>query len=397
MIYAVLRMVQIKILLITIIGLMQTIFSRRSLRLFIIIFVVTVLLFALGWFIFLRPDITNLNKSAQTAGTSLQNITLTEFDANGKLLWEITSKRANYRPDNKLVDVEDVKGKFYRNGEALMEATGDKGTIDQSTKEISLVGNIKAIAVQEKIDMKADRMVWKAEADILKATGNIQINKPADNLKMTGNELTAIPSTNVYSLEKNVIATSIEPPLEMKSEKITWDVKSDRVFTEVPLSVVQVKDKLQLSANKGDWNVTKKEVTFTGDIKAKDPKLDVEIEAAQANWNLDKKLVTLPVAFTASSKSRGLIVKAQKGQAQVEEERINLTGQVSASFSSTQGVVNADQVEWLIPNKTVTADGNITYQQPDKNLNIKGDRAVANLESQTVTVTGANVLSTLNP
>lgn len=128
---------------------MQT-FSRRTLRLFIIILVITVLIFALGWFIFLRPEIASLNKSAQTAGSSLQNITLTEFDRDGKLLWEITSKRADYREDRKIADVEDVKGKFYRNGEPLMEATGDKGTIDQSTKEISLEGNIKAIAVQEK-------------------------------------------------------------------------------------------------------------------------------------------------------------------------------------------------------------------------------------------------------
>lgn len=375
---------------------MQT-FSRRNIRLFIIIFMVTVLIFGLGWFVFLRPAITSLNKSAQTAGTSLQNITLTEFDAKGKLLWEITSKRADYRPDSKIADVEDVKGKFYRDGELLMEATGDKGTIDQSTKEISLNGSIKAIAFQEKIDMKADRMVWKAEDDVLKATGNIQIDKPDDKLKMTGKELTAKPSTSIYSLEKEVIVTAIEPPLQMKSEKITWDAKRDRVFTEVPLSVVQVKDKLQLSANKGDWNVKKKEVTFTGDIKAKDPKLDIEIAAAQAMWNLDKKLITLPVAFTASSQSRGIIVNAQQGQAQIDEQQINLTGQVTASFRSTQGVVNADKVEWLIPTKIVTADGNIMYQQPDKSLNIKGDRAVANLELQTITVTGTDVLSTLTP
>jgi len=110
-------------------------------------------MFALGWFIFLRPEISTLNKTAQTAGSSLQNITLTEFDANGKLLWEITSKRANYREDRKIADVEDVKGKFYRDGEPLMEATGDKGTIDQASKAISLEGNVKAIAVQEKINM----------------------------------------------------------------------------------------------------------------------------------------------------------------------------------------------------------------------------------------------------
>ena len=375
---------------------MQTL-SRRSLRLFIIIFVVTVLLFALGWFIFLRPEISSLNKTPQSAGSSLQNITLTEFDAEGKLLWEITSKRADYRADRKIADVQDVKGKFYRKGEPLMEATGDKGTINQSTKEITLEGNIKAIAIQEKINMQADRMVWKAEEDLLKATGHIEIDKPDDKLKMTGKELTAQPSTNVYSLEKSVIVTAIKPPLEMKSEKVTWDAKRDRVFTEVPISVLQIKDKLQLSANKGDWNMQKNEVTFTGDIKARDPKLDIDLVAAEAMWNLDKKLVTLPVAFTASSKSRGIIVNAEQGQAQLQEERINLTGQVLASFSSTQGVVKADQVEWLIPTKTITASGNISYQQPDKNLNIKGDRAVANLEQQTVTVTGKDVLSTLTP
>jgi lipopolysaccharide export system protein LptC len=96
---------------------MQQIFSRRNLRLFITIFVLTVLMFGLGWFIFLRPEISSLNKTAQTAGSSLQNITLTEFDANGKLLWEIQAKRANYREDRKIADVEDVEGKFYRDGE----------------------------------------------------------------------------------------------------------------------------------------------------------------------------------------------------------------------------------------------------------------------------------------
>jgi LPS export ABC transporter protein LptC len=377
-------------------SIMQT-FSRRNIRLFIIIFIVTVLIFALGWFVFFRPTITSLNKTPQTAGASLQNITLTEFDAQGKLLWEITSTNANYRQDSKIADVEDVKGKFYRSGEPLMEATGDKGTINQITKEIALEGNIKAIAIQEKIDMKADLMVWQSKEDVLKATGNIQIHKPDDNLTMTGKELTAKPSTNVYSLEKEVVVTSVKPPLEMKSDKVTWDAKRDRVFTEVPLSVLQVKDKLQLSANKGDWNIAKKEVTFTGDIKAKDPKLDVDLEAAQAVWNLDKKLVTLPVEFTATSKSRGIVVTAQQGQAQLQEEKINLTGQVSASFRSTQGTVKSDSVEWLIPSKTITANGNIIYQQPDKNLNVTGDRAVANLDLQTVTVTGTNVISTLTP
>jgi len=356
---------------------MQQIFSRRNLRLFITIFVATVLMFALGWFIFLRPSVTSLNKTAQTAGSNLQNITLTEFDSNGKLLWEIQAKRATYREDRKIADVEDVKGKFYRDGEPLMEATGNKGTIDQASK--------------------ADRMVWQSEEDLLKATGNIQIDKPEDKLTMTGKELTAKPSVNVYSMEKQVVVIAVEPPLEMKSEKVTWDAKRDRVFTDVPISVIQVKDKLQLTAKKGNWDIQKKEVTFTGDIKAKDPKLDVDIEAAQAVWNLEKKLVTLPVPFTGTSKSRGIVVKAQKGEAQVEREQINLIGEVSASFSSTQGVVNADKVEWLIPTKMITANGNIVYQQPDKNLNVRGDRAVANLESQTVIVTGANVLSTLNP
>ncbi|MFN5470419.1 MAG: LPS export ABC transporter periplasmic protein LptC, partial [Pseudanabaena sp.] len=160
--------------------------SRRNIRLFAIIFSITALISGLGWFVFLRPEVTSLNKPAQVAGSSLQNITLTEFDADGKLIWEITSKQADYRQDRKIADVQEVKGKFYRNGEPLMEVTGDKGTIDQASKEISLEGNIKAIAVQEKIDMVADQMTWKSEQDLLKATGNIQINKPEDQIKMTG-------------------------------------------------------------------------------------------------------------------------------------------------------------------------------------------------------------------
>jgi lipopolysaccharide assembly outer membrane protein LptD (OstA) len=88
-------------------------------------------------------------------------------------------------------------------------------------------------------------------------------------------------------------------------------------------------------------------------------------------------------------------IKAQRGEALLQEERIMLTGQVAASIQSTQGLVRADMVEWAIPDKTITASGNINYQQPERNFRVQGDRAVANLEQQTVTVSGSDVISTL--
>jgi LPS export ABC transporter protein LptC len=336
-----------------------------------------------------------------TPGSSLSNITLTEFDETGKLLWEIKAKRAEYRQERRIADVKGVSGKFYRDGKPIIEATGSTGTLDQATQIVTLAGQVKALAVDENITMKAAQMTWESKKDLLIATGDLQIQnqdaKTGRLITITGKSLQARPGANTFTLEKDVLALATKPPLEIRTDKITWAATKKRVFSESPIKVLQTKDAMQLSAKAGEWQLEKNLVIAKGDVVAEDKKLDLQINGSAIQWDIERQQVSLPEAFQALSASRGITVRAEKGAAQLNEQSIELTGNVNAGFTSTQGTVRCDQVAWTIPSQTITAKGNLFYEQPQNNLRISGQQAIANLEAQTIAVTGDEVVSEFMP
>jgi LPS export ABC transporter protein LptC len=370
--------------------------GSRLLRILALLAIAAAVGFGVIWLGTQKPSTPTVD-SQGPPGSSLLNTTLKEFDSKGNLLWEVKSERADYREDRKIADVVKVKGKFYKDGKPLIEATADAGVIDQASREIILKTNIKAIALKDKITLVADNMVWQSDRDLLTATGNLKIDKFDQKISIVGKTLKANPGLNTFTIEENVIVTSAKPPVEIKGKTITWNADTNKVFSKLPIDVLQIKDKMTLTAKKGEWDTKTQVVILEDGIKGKDPKLDVELETTKVFWNIEKQLVTIPVEFKAISSSRGIEVTAQNGEAQLDKEQINLVGRVQAGFKSTQGSVNSDKVEWLIPTQMVTADGNVTYQQPDKNLNVRGDRAVANLEKQTVQVTGTDVITQITP
>ncbi len=336
-----------------------------------------------------------------TPGSSLADITLTEFDETGKLLWEVKAKRADYRQEKRIADVKGVSGKFYRDGKPIIEATGSTGTLDQVTQIVTLAGQVKALAVDENITMKAAQMTWESKKDLLTATGDLQIQNqdPKTNrvITITGKSLQAKPGANTFTLEKDVLAIATKPALEIRTDRITWTAAKKRVFSDSPIKVLQTKDAMQLTAKTGEWQLEHNIVIAKGDVVAEDKKLDLQINGSQMQWDIEKEQVSLPEAFRAVSVSRGITVSAEKGAAQLKDQSIELTGNVNAGFSSTQGNVRCDQVAWTIPSQTIIAKGNLFYEQPQNNLRISGQEAIANLEMQTVAVTGSEVVSQFVP
>ncbi|NJK34201.1 MAG: LPS export ABC transporter periplasmic protein LptC [Oscillatoriales cyanobacterium SM2_2_1] len=334
--------------------------------------------------------------SPTEATSSLFDIRLTEFDQAGKLLWEVNAERIDYRQDRRVADVQKVSGRFYRDGELLITATSDTGVLNQVEQQIAMKGNVRAIAVKDNLTLTAAEILWNSKKDLMTGSGTVTIRQPKEKLSLTGQRLEARPSQNRFTLSDNVLGTAAKPPLEIRGRQITWDADRQRVFTDRPLTVLQATDRLTLSADRGQWDIAAQTLEVSGKVTAKDPSLELEILTTKAVWNLKRQIVTLPQAFTAVSAARGITVAAQTGSAQLQQESIFLQGQVKSSFQSTQGTVTADAVEWLIPSQRIIATGNIFYQQPERNLTVRGDRAVAQLDQQNIEVSGGSTETQLN-
>lgn len=332
-----------------------------------------------------------------TPSSEIIDATLREFDNQGNLLWEIQAKRGEYRQDRRIADIVDVNGKFFDAGKLVLEARGKTGIINQTTQEISIEGQVKGKVLKEEIDIICDNLEWSSPKDLIQATGNITFSQPKDGITVKGEKLEGKVSQNTYTLKRKVVVTTTKPAIEINSEAITWNVESQKIISEAPITARQAKENRQLTADRGTWDTKNQIVELLGKVQGQDNAMDVTVTTDKLLWNLLEQKVTLPDSFVVASASRGLRITAQTGIALFTDQRINLLGEVQAELQTDQATVSADRVNWEIPSQTVTADGGVRYNRRANNLRVQGDQAVANLELQTVQVTGANVISEFTP
>ncbi len=346
------------------------------------------------------PSTQPVKELTQPAGSSLSKITLTEVDKNGKLLWTITANKAEYTENNRRAVLTGIKGKFFKSGEELIDVKGATGSINQTTKEITIEGKVEAIAMKDNINLRSDRMVWRSDRGQLTASGNVKFIKDSEKdskILMVGKILTAYPSQNLFIMNRDVVATSVTPPLQLKSDKLMWNAAKDLVTSPQAIAITQTKDQLTLKSDQGAWNIKSNQVSLKGNIIGKVPESGIELETSSLVWDITKKLVALDTAVKIVSPIRQVSITANTGQANLATKTIRLNGEVKADAALRQAKINADQIEWAIPTQIITLEGNINYVQAERNVKVSGSKAIVNLGAQTIKVTGNDVITRITP
>ncbi len=322
----------------------------------------------------------------QAPGSTLDNVTLTEFDAQGNLIWEINASKADYSEDNFTAQIVTVSGKFYRQGKVLIEAQGRAGTVNQRERKITIDGDIKAKLLNENIQITADRMVWQADDDLLTATGNIKISQPDRQISLVGKSLRAVPSLSRFTLEQSVQVTSAQPPIVVETPALTWEAPQGIVRIDVPFRAIHQTEDLALNAAKGVWQIREQVLQLPQSVLLKAPKRDWQVTSRNLEWRIGENLVKFPQPLEITSPSRGFTLTSQGGAVNLAGQLIELQGKVKGTSTSNRSVITADRATWNIPQQLVTAQGNVFYRQAPSQLDVRGDRAVANLATQTIQV-----------
>ncbi|MFN3361798.1 MAG: LPS export ABC transporter periplasmic protein LptC [Pseudanabaenaceae cyanobacterium] len=348
-----------------------------------------------GIWVYFHPLTEQKGASPAPPGSTLGNVTLTEFDSQGNLIWEIKATKADYNEENFTATIVTVSGKFYRQGKVLIEATGKAGSVNQRERKITVDGDIKAKLLEENIELKADRLVWQADDDLLTATGNIQIQQPDRRITLVGKSLRATPSKSHFTLSQAVQVKSEQPPLLISTPALTWEAPQQIVRIDVPFQAKHQKEDLNLSAQKGVWQIQKQVLQLPQSAKLTAPQRGWELNSRNLEWRIQDNLVKLPQPLEIKSTARGYVVSSQQGMVNLAQQVIQLRGNVKAVSTFDQSQVTADRATWNIPQQLVTAEGNVFYQQAQSDLKVKGDRAVANLAQQTIEVSSTNAVETL--
>ena len=166
------------------------------------------------WYWWVTRDI----RATDSEGLSSQklevkNLFLTETKEHKKY-WEMYAKKGYYSSSEGTVTLIDIIGNFYdEKEEVMMSFRSDEGRYNEKTKEIHMIGNIYVVA-REGSAIRADEFIWKGKDELIKAQGNVKINRNNDiitsserayfNTDLTKFKIEGNSVTKVYEKNKNI-------------------------------------------------------------------------------------------------------------------------------------------------------------------------------------------------
>lgn len=346
-------------------------------------------------------SIQNQESTGQTeAELTLKDVTLEQPDESGGLLWRVKAKEATYSPDRRLASLKSPEGELFQNGKVIYKVKANQGEIRENGKTIFLQGNIVANSPEEKITLKGNSLEWTPEEDLLLVRDSIIGEHP--QLSATAQEARLFNKTKRLELFKGVVATTKQEPwIGFKSEKLVLLLEEDKLETDTPLLMERYVSKTdrtvtdRLTGKQGEFDLTKQQAILQQQVQLNALKIPLQTKSEIAVWSVREGTVVIdkPVQIQQDK----LAANANKGRLDLNTQILVLNGNVQAASQNRQSLLLADQLTWNIKTQDVDGQGNVSYRQQDPAATITGDRAVGNLEQQTVVVTGRNVITEIVP
>lgn len=124
----------------------------------------------------------------------------------------------------------------------------------------------------------------------------------------------------------------------------------------------------------------------------------LEVASRQLVWNLNHQTVNSAQPIQVLHRDQKVTVSANQGSLNLAQQRVQLTGSVQAvGQQKNRSFLRTDQLTWLIPTQEIEARGNVVYRQNNPPVDLRGPRAIGKMQQQAVVVGGGRVVTEIVP
>lgn len=285
-----------------------------------------------------------------------------------------------------------VRGNLFQDGKIVLQVSADKGEINRDGEEIFLKENIIATDPRNGAVLRSEEFEWRPKDDILIARKKLRGNRT--NLEATATEGKYFTRRQRLELMGNIIAMAKDPKMQLKTEHMFWDVGTDKVFGDRPLTMIRYQGDTisdRVSANRAEVNLKTTTVTIRDNVeyRAVDPQL--QIAGDIVTWNYKTRLVLSNRPIKIFHYKDLVTITGNQGQVDLVKEIARLKGGVQGYSSRNRAKLYSREMVWYIPNQRVEALGNVIYEQAEKpQFNLTGDKAVGTLQDNNIVVSGSD-------
>ena len=129
----------------------------------------------------------------------VNDVVITETK-DGLKYWEIYAAVGEYDAAKVQATLTDIVGNYYQNNEVVMSFTAPKGVYNSENKEVSLLENVRVVGKND-AEMTANKISWVTTDNIIKAEGNVTINKANELIALSNKAAVTTDFKNIEIIE----------------------------------------------------------------------------------------------------------------------------------------------------------------------------------------------------
>ncbi len=331
-------------------------------------------------------------KEAQKFDSNLtfKNITLEQANEKGQLLWKVNAEEAVYAKDKKTATIQKPRGELFQDGQTVFKIEAARSEIKEDGKSILMRGQITATDVRDGSVLKGKELEWKPAEDVLIIRdGFTGDHKQVQLAAKEGRFLTRARRVDVMG---QIVAQVKEPTMQMRGEKLSWEIQNQKLKSDRPLQVDRYENKQltdQGSAEQTEVDLKAKVVNLRQNARIALKQSGTQITGNALNWNIDQKTLVASEPVTIVNSAQQVRLTANQAEMQIDQQVATLTGNVQGVGEKNGSRLSANRVVWYLITQQFQANGNVSYQQSNPPFSIAGPQASGKLDDQQVAVQGS--------
>jgi LPS export ABC transporter protein LptC len=331
---------------------------------------------------------TTPQEEEQGPSIIINGAVLDNYDEVGRPIWKVKANQSKYDTEKKMALVQGPDAELFQDGKVIYRVQAQQAEIEQDGKLLFLKGKIVATDPNNGVVLRGNELEWRPQQDLLVIRN--QIIGSHKQMQALAQEAKVKTRENRIEFSGGVAAKSVEPPLQMKTEHLIWQVKQETLIADRPVQMDRYQGNQITDRGRGDSaevNLKTKiaNITKNAQIEMTDPPLQIASNAM--TWNFNNETVKSNTNIRVYHRANQLSVTANQGELKIPEKVVYLNGNVNAMGQRRQSLRSKSLV-WFLNKQLIEAQGDVAYKQGEPQLTFTGDKAVGNLESETIAVTG---------
>jgi LPS export ABC transporter protein LptC len=321
---------------------------------------------------------------------TINNLALEQADEQGRLLWRVKAQEGVYTQDKKTAQVKIPNGELYQDGRVVYQVQAKEGEIRQDGQLLFLKGQIVATDPKNGIVLRGNELEWRPKEDLLIVRN--QLNGTHKQMQAVAQEARVKTREERMELIGGVVARSIDPTMQLRTERVTWLVKQEKLLSDRQVQIDRfqgqnITDKA--TGNGAEVNLKTKVAILKQNANLSIFNPPMQVASNLLTWNLNQETVTSNVPVQVFHRPTQTTITANKGRVVLPQKVVYLTGNVRGVGQKGQSMT-ANQMTYYLPTQIVEAKGNVTYRQvSDPPVTLFGQTAVGKLqEGETIKVQG---------